>query len=65
MCLYHAISVQTDSVKVESVVYRGQRITKFGNGCDAVTQLLLLILTHMHSSLIICGLVQSLINQGF
>ena len=28
MCLYHAISVQTDSVNMESVVRCGQRIPK-------------------------------------
>ena len=46
MCLYHAISVQTDSVKVESVVYSGQRITKLG---IVVTHTLLLILTYVLS----------------
>lgn len=28
MCLYYMISVQADSIKVESVVHRGQRISK-------------------------------------
>lgn len=58
-CLCHTISVQTDSVNMECVVRCGQRnhfwqwlyvlcnTFQIGNGCDTVTQLLLLILTHM------------------
>ena len=46
--LYHMISVQTDSVNMESVVRCGQHctscttVTTFCNGCDAMTQRLLL-----------------------
>ncbi len=34
------ISVKTDSINADSVVHSGQQITKTGERCDAVTQLL-------------------------